>query len=230
MVSVGGKSLDLKYPVVEVPGGTGLCLDIGCGSGRHRKLIEAAGYTWIGVDIDTSRGVARLAEADACALPFKSGSFDLVWMNCVLEHIQNPWSGLLEMHRVLKEGGRLVGVSGYLDPDSTHYCALTYLGLRQALSDAGFSRSDIRPATATFPVILRKYLMYLTGCEGWSTRVAFAACRLMFVPLEKTLLVLGLLRNALPGRSVSAYGERFRQRSREIDRDFAAYLVFRALR
>lgn len=220
--------MDFKYPVVEVPSGTGLCLDVGCGSGRHRKTIEAAGYIWIGADIDTSRGTARMIDADACVLPFKSGVFDLIWMNCVLEHVKNPWSCLFEVHRILKWGGRLIGVSGYLDPDSTHYCALTYLGLRQVLIDVGFSELEIQPATATFPVIFRKYLMYLIGYKGWSTRVAFAASKFTFVPLQTAIFLLGLLRNTLPGRTISLYRKRFEQKSSEIDRDFAAYLVFRA--
>lgn len=227
-VRVRGKALDFKYPVVEVPIGRGRCLDVGCGSGRHRKTIEAAGYAWVGMDIDTSRGDARLIASDACALPFKSGVFSLVWMNCVLEHVQNPWSCLIEVHRVLMKEGKLVGVSGYLDPDSTHYCALSDLGLRQVLADTGFFEFKIQPATAAFPVILRKYLMSLIGHEVWSIRVAFAVCKLLLVPLETVLFLVGLCRNALAGRSISAYRERIEHRNEKTDRDFAAYLVFHA--
>lgn len=155
--------LNFNYPTIEIPEGTGFCLDIGCGSGKHRQQIEDAGYKWVGVDIDTSRGTARLLEGDACLLPFKPGVFNLVWMNCVLEHVRNPWIVLSEMRKVLAKGGGVAGVSGYLDPDSTHMCSLTYLGLKQVFTDVGFKDLELRPGTIVFPVILRKYFMYLFG-------------------------------------------------------------------
>lgn len=220
--------MDFKFPFVEIPKGTGLCLDIGCGSGSARKAIEDAGYIWVGVDIDTSRGIARLIEGDACALPFNSNTFDLIWMNCVLEHVQNPFLALEEMHRVLKIEGTLIGISGYLDPDSTHYCALTHLGLRKCLNNAGFLKCEIRPATSAFPVILRKYLMCLICYERkWITRVAFVLCKLLFGFLEISIFLLGLQRNILSCRSVTSYRNRFIDKIKEIDLHFAAYLVFR---
>jgi len=41
---------------LNIPEGKELCLDMGCGDGRHRYLIEKAGWHWIGLDIDAERG------------------------------------------------------------------------------------------------------------------------------------------------------------------------------
>ena len=220
--------LDFDYPSIEIPKGVGLCLDIGCGSGRHRKWIEGRGYKWVGVDIDTSRGVARLLEADACQLPFKSGIFSVVWMNCILEHVGNPWIALSEIYRVTARGGLIAGVSGYLDPDATHMCALSYLGLRKVLTDVGFKNLKIRPATFAFPVILRKYFMYLFGNTKQSTFLAFTICKGIFVIFQVAYLSIGWLKNLITKRSLSEYKKRIEQRNQEIARDFAAYFVFGA--
>ena len=36
--------------------GKGLCLDLGCGNGNLRPIVENRGWTYIGSDIDISRG------------------------------------------------------------------------------------------------------------------------------------------------------------------------------
>ena len=43
--------------------------------------------------------------SDAHSIPVKSGVFDGVWIQAVLEHVLNPWSVVAEIHRVLAEGG-----------------------------------------------------------------------------------------------------------------------------
>ena len=44
-------------------------------------------------------------KADLCALPFKDNSYDVVFCNHVLEHVENDAKALKELHRVLKPGG-----------------------------------------------------------------------------------------------------------------------------
>lgn len=220
--------LDFSYPSVSFPIGTGLALDLGCGSGRHRRVIEDSGYRWVGVDIDTSRGDARLLEADACALPFETGVFSLVWMSCVLEHVGNPWQAMAEIRRVTAPGGLVMGISGYLDPDATHICGLTQLGLQRVLADVGLSQLKITPATLAFPVILRKYLMYMFGNPEFCTPVAFALSRVAVTAFQGTYRLFGAARVLASRRSLREYGRRLERRNIEVSRDFAAYLAFAA--
>lgn len=221
--------LNFNYPDIEIPKGTGFCLDLGCGSGKHRQQIEDAGYQWVGVDIDTSRGAARLIEGDAHSLPFKSGVFNLVWMNCVLEHVGNPWLALSEIHRVLAKRGVIAGVSGYLDPDSTHMCSLTCLGLKKVFTDVGFKDLELSPGTIVFPVILRKYFMYLFGdYNKYSTRFGFAISKCIFIPFNVVYFSVGWLRNVVRKDSLTNYRKRVEQRFQKISRDFAAYWIFQA--
>jgi ubiquinone/menaquinone biosynthesis C-methylase UbiE len=85
-------------------------LDIGCG---HANLVAsslARTTRAVGVDIDERALAAnevfryRVA-ADAERLPFRPGSFDLVLMAWVLEHIVHPVSAFREIRRVLVPAG-----------------------------------------------------------------------------------------------------------------------------
>ena len=85
-------------------------LEVGSGAGLLQDVV--ADYT--GLDISAtarSRYHKPFVQADARAIPFKDGEFDMVWTVWVLEHIPNPEQALREMRRVLKPGGLLV-----LDP------------------------------------------------------------------------------------------------------------------
>jgi len=93
----------------------GRILDVGCGKGGFLREARRAGLLAVGVDISEREATtarlasgAEVAVADACALPFSNGSFDMVSMWNVLEHLVSPKGALLEARRVLKDGGLLV--------------------------------------------------------------------------------------------------------------------------
>jgi len=95
-------------------------LDVGCGDGLLALELAAQGADVTGVD--TSRqmitAACKRAErrgrdiglgiAEAGALPFASGTFDVVVAVTVLCFIKDSDAALSEMTRVLKPGGRLV--------------------------------------------------------------------------------------------------------------------------
>jgi ubiquinone/menaquinone biosynthesis C-methylase UbiE len=89
-------------------------LDAGCGDGLFARQIAAP--VVVGVDSAPamveracSRGVdARLARIEE--LPFEDGSFDVVVCNWVLYHLPDADRGVRELARVLRRGGRFVGV------------------------------------------------------------------------------------------------------------------------
>jgi uncharacterized protein YbaR (Trm112 family) len=70
---------------------------------------------------------------DGHYLPFKKESFDVVWLCAVLEHIQNPFIVMDEVHRVLKPGGYVlisVPFIQYLHASPHDYFRYTKFGLR----------------------------------------------------------------------------------------------------
>ena len=80
-------------------------LDVGCGRGYAREVVEAAGGTYFGADFVVSRAGFALAQADAAALPFADDAFDVVFCIDASEHFPNPRAAAQEFHRVLRPGG-----------------------------------------------------------------------------------------------------------------------------
>ena len=104
-------------------------LDVGCGTGvfgaRIRRVLPRA-QVW-GVDLVAgmlSRGAERWrhhagqlmpVQGDSERLPFAGGVFDVVTCANSFHHYPNQDRAILEMHRVLRPGGRLMVVDGYRD-------------------------------------------------------------------------------------------------------------------
>lgn len=94
----------------------GRILDLGCGDGRYFRLIWPNATDVVGVDMDL--GVAELGRqsgvyakvhvAAAHQIPEVSETFDYVFANCSLEHMDHLDAVLAEIHRCLKLGGRLL--------------------------------------------------------------------------------------------------------------------------
>ncbi len=96
-------------------------LDLACGSGVHSLAWAERGARVLGVDFDhVLLGLARrrLEEGgrpgvrwscgDATRLPLKDASFDVCYMNSLLEHVPRWRACLAEAVRVLRPGGLLV--------------------------------------------------------------------------------------------------------------------------
>ncbi|MFO0850865.1 MAG: class I SAM-dependent methyltransferase [Gemmataceae bacterium] len=91
-------------------------LDYGCGHGMAAVVLARAGAVVTGFDLSpgyvaeagqraVSNGVAAtFVAADAEHLPFADGSFDAVWGNAVLHHLDLDRAGA-ELRRVLRPGG-----------------------------------------------------------------------------------------------------------------------------
>lgn len=87
---------------------TARVLEVGCGEGEIARRLHARWGDVTGLDLPDSglraewgaiEGPAFL-HADAQALPFDDGEFDLVVSVEVLEHLEDPAAGLAEMARV----------------------------------------------------------------------------------------------------------------------------------
>lgn len=118
-------------------------LDLGCGLGIHRSLLEQLGFRYLGVDYS---GPAAQDLVDAHALPYTDGLFDLVLAVAVLEHLSQPNRALAEIHRILKPSKYFIGTVAFLEPfHDNSFAHLTHLGLWQALRTSGFSVETIMP-------------------------------------------------------------------------------------
>jgi SAM-dependent methyltransferase len=89
-------------------------LDAGCGRKTRLRGYRDQIAELVGVDIDPAAGAEnaaldRFLAADLCApLPFEDASFDLVYANFVVEHLDDPAAALQEWRRVLRPNGSLI--------------------------------------------------------------------------------------------------------------------------
>ena len=106
------RRLELMRRYVELEGKR--VLDIGCGVGAFVRRLRDFSPEVYGVDIDAERVaegttvVPNLALAVGEHLPFADGTFDVVLLHEVLEHVTDDQATLGEARRVLGPGGRVV--------------------------------------------------------------------------------------------------------------------------
>lgn len=94
----------------------GRILDLGCGNGRYFNLIWPQLTDVVGVDRDPiaaeqgrKSGVYRKVHTTlAHQIPEQDETFDYVFANCSLEHMNNLALVLAEVYRCLKPGGKIL--------------------------------------------------------------------------------------------------------------------------
>jgi len=161
-----------SFRALIFPKGT-FVLDAPCGDGSLAAALRHAGYDAHGVDIhSTGAGLLGSAYHDGDLngrLPFADGSFDVALSIEGIEHLEDRFAYLRELHRVLKAQGRLilttpniVGLrsrvrffgSGFYhresrplreaEPNPFHHIALsTFADLRYALHTSGFRLTKV---------------------------------------------------------------------------------------
>ena len=98
--------------------GSGRGLDLGCGDGSFASVLFPAApeLRWTGVDQDQvdaelARQSGQYEEVHVTRgedMPFEKDSFDVVFSNCVLEHIAGLDTVIEHVGRILKPSGRFI--------------------------------------------------------------------------------------------------------------------------
>jgi len=108
-----------RVAALLAPAGDERALDVGTGAGAFAIALAPLVREVVGVDIvpelleegrKRAPGNVEFLEADATALPFEPGSFDIVATARTLHHVPRPELVLAEAVRVLRPGGKLLVV------------------------------------------------------------------------------------------------------------------------
>lgn len=172
------------HDVSEIlPVGEGYCLDVGCGTGRHRSIVQQCGYQWVGIDYIVSKQFAASLQADGQCLPIQSGTIAAVVASQMMEYAEQPAQVFAEAARVLQPGGVFCGSLSFLEPlHGKSYYNLSVHALRQLLNQHGFQDVLIKPGLSGFALIQWTWLRRLAG-ERWG-KLAIPLTAIWLVPLS----------------------------------------------
>jgi len=165
-------------------------LDVGCGYGFYSLDFARRGAELVGCDLSlpalrasllTGQGLgldgrAAYLQANGSTLPFDDEAFDLIFCNCVLEHVRDDRQALVEMRRTLRPDGLL-----YLTVDSADKRLV--MGFLERLP-AWLKRLLLRPEVADAPTVMQGLDNYLAGIYDVRRRYHGE-------PLQRTLQELG---------------------------------------
>jgi SAM-dependent methyltransferase len=131
-------------------------LDVGCGHVEVLADIGRPARFVFGVDRDPHAfsedpAVGGRVAADAEHLPFAAGSFGLVVMAWVFEHLDRPPLVLREVERILEPGGSLV----FVTPNALNYNAWLIRAVPNTLHATFTKKLYGRAAVDTFPTRYR---------------------------------------------------------------------------
>ncbi|MHA1265168.1 MAG: class I SAM-dependent methyltransferase [Candidatus Helarchaeota archaeon] len=149
-------SIELFQKQLSTIHGSGIILDIGCGSGENlSRIVKEKEYRGIGLDplpesslksfkknikkyglsqkLDLIKGIGEY-------LPLKKDYVQLCIMTATLDHVNDPIQVIKEIHRVLNHNGiffllQTIKNKKILSDDETHLHQFTLNGLKQLISE-----------------------------------------------------------------------------------------------
>jgi SAM-dependent methyltransferase len=205
-------------------------LDAGCGTGndalhleqRHAWRIFPLDLQMEGLQYGRSRGLMRLSQGDAAALPFQSGAFDMVLSLDVIVHFPRGDEDrpVAEFSRVLAPGGLLVMRVSALDLLRSRHSQFTcerQRFTRNRLVEL-VSRHNIRVVRCTYantlllPAALVKFRLWepitRQAPQSGVRPVSWWLNRLLMLPLAAESRWIGAGLNFPIGQSLLLIGEK----------------------
>ena len=196
--------------VASLAGGSRV-LDLGGHRIRKRGRFDIGRYGLDVTTVDLTSAKSPDVQADARSLPFRDRSFDAVVCSEVLQFVPDPAVVLAEIHRTLREGGRVCICVPFLFPqhgDPIDYARYTDAYWRDRLAVLGFSVEVVERQGAFWSVLVDQMRTYAAeGLAGPSLgeralRIPLAAV----IPLAKRFAVW---RDARPQPRLPVYATGF---------------------
>lgn len=151
-------------------------MDVGAGNGAYLLSVRSAGWEIVGVEPDpAAAAVARrtgldVREGSIHSLQSGDGTFDVITMNHVIEHVHEPRKVLSEAFRLLRPGGILYletpNIESYghrrfgrhwrgLEPPR-HLVLFNWNSLEALLSEVGFAQIERRRRSGVYVSLAAK--------------------------------------------------------------------------
>ncbi len=125
-------TFNLRLDLISKFRKSGKILDVGCATGYFLEAAKIKGYKSYGVEFsDYSANIAKTKFGDANIFKgtleecqFENGSFDVIAMSDLIEHVRNPIETLQKAHQLLNEHGIIM----IMTPDTS---SLSYKLMKQ---------------------------------------------------------------------------------------------------
>jgi SAM-dependent methyltransferase len=184
-------------------------LDLGCGSVSQKEPGEGSGFEYLGADYHSVYADVLI---DAHSLPFREDSFDFIYANSVLEHLQYPVVAMRETQRVLRPDAIFLGAVSFMEPfHMNSFYHHTHLGVASTLQQAGFEVLSIVPSGEWSVLRAHCEMGFLPGVPETISRWLIASLQALHRTCWK-----------LAGRKASQYNEDARIRNTTGSFAFAA--------
>lgn len=204
-------------------------LEVGCGAGYDAYEFLRHGARYVGVDITPenidrtrshlqSKGLVAtgLRVADAMHLPYANQSFDVVFSNGVLHHVEDTAGSLREALRVLRPGGDL-WITLYHRDSAFHWLTLylylwilrgrrrSYASFDEYLSTIELTTANERPVVRVFS---RSQVDRMLSDTGFDRR-RICVRKLLREDLPSPRVLHGLPWRAIPESVLDVFATRF---------------------
>lgn len=164
--------------------GTMRALEIGCGSGELLRGLTQVGWDAEGIEVDPiAAQLARevsgqpVREGDFRKLALQNGSYDLIVLNHVLEHLEDPIIALKRTRELLAPGGRVAlfypnpaalgariyGAEWLAWDVPRHLVIPTWMGLAKQARRSGLILTQVRSTARTAEGVLAHSRAYRKG-------------------------------------------------------------------
>ena len=171
-------------------------LDYGCGLGNFLDVVRVHGGSASGVEFDDAGRAAAISKrfrVEKTIDAYGDDSFDVVYMNDVIEHLREPVEDLAEIRRRIKPGGvlfvvtmninglksRIIGDRWDVVTNPTHLWFYDETSLTATLGKAGFNRVELQ----RWPVHFdhhgrgRRLVQRVLQARGWDASLRMLAWR-----------------------------------------------------
>ena len=158
---------------------TGILLDFGCGSKPYKSLITVDQY--IGLDFENAGHDHANEEIDVYydgkSIPFADNFFDSVLCSEVFEHLFDLPGTLLELNRVLKQGGKMLVTCPFVWGEHEvpyDYARYTRFGLQDIFEKKGFRVLQYEKQGNFMDTITQMRVLYFLEAYGsFLSRLSF---------------------------------------------------------
>ena len=131
-------------------------LDVGCGEQPFRRMIEAAGCRYVGMDVVENRTGSVDIVSTLEAVPAPSAPYSLILCTEVLEHVVDIGAAFEGLRRLAAAGGAVVLTVPFVFPlhmEPYDFRRLTLHGVERLANDHGFA-VEVATQLGSLPEVL----------------------------------------------------------------------------